>query len=442
MKNDRDYINILYQAFLGRDADEVGANYFLDKIKKNRDLRYVIDSLISSDEFISKQAYKKSASNIFTQAKPYLWLGQQEEFLRYGSRGDITSILIVCLDHIGDFFLTVDALNLLRKSYPESSLDLLCGKWNTDLAKSLNIFNSIYNFNFFCEKSGNKDPTLGGDFLNLIVGQNYDLLIDFRIQSDTREVFNYIEAKYKCGFVSERYSNLDVALEPVLSRNNQLSQSHHRMQKLRLVHSIVDFFNFDSNMGEFISASINNIASVASVINPKNIEVSIHPFSGKEIKNWPIDNYLEIINFLSENFGATVNILGSQLDMPYLSSFSKIIENTNVNILIGSLSLIDSIATIGKSDLFIGNDSGLAHAAARMNIPTIAIFSGVDLPEFYAPYGANVSIVKYDTDCSPCYKKSIASCENNLKCLESIDVFAIKNLIETKVAEIEAAKTK
>ena len=50
-------------------------------------------------------------------------------------------------------------------------------------------------------------------------------------------------------------------------------------------------------------------------------------------------------------------------------------------------------AALARCNLYIGNDSGLMHAAAAANIPTVGLF-GPSYPHLYAPWGKHTTYAR------------------------------------------------
>jgi ADP-heptose:LPS heptosyltransferase len=70
--------------------------------------------------------------------------------------------------------------------------------------------------------------------------------------------------------------------------------------------------------------------------------------------------------------------------------------------------------------LYIGNDSGITHMAAALDIPTLAIFGPTD-PVLWSPRGKNVVVVRKETECSPCPQEKFLRCQK-AECLYRVDM--------------------
>ena len=65
------------------------------------------------------------------------------------AKGEVRRILCLKLDHIGDMLIGAPALLLLRRSFPEAHVTLICAPWNVGLARRLGVADAIHTSSFF-----------------------------------------------------------------------------------------------------------------------------------------------------------------------------------------------------------------------------------------------------------------------------------------------------
>jgi lipopolysaccharide heptosyltransferase II len=75
-------------------------------------------------------------------------------------------------------------------------------------------------------------------------------------------------------------------------------------------------------------------------------------------------------------------------------------------------------ALCAAASVAVCNDSGLAHLAAAVGAPTVAIF-GSTSSAWTAPLGARVRVVQRAPVCSPCFQRT---CAIGYRCLDAISV--------------------
>src|SRR5438876_8889458 len=58
-------------------------------------------------------------------------------------------LLVLKLDHLGDFIIAMPAMQALRDHFPNDEITLVCGSWNRSLAESTGLFDAIVVYDFF-----------------------------------------------------------------------------------------------------------------------------------------------------------------------------------------------------------------------------------------------------------------------------------------------------
>jgi ADP-heptose:LPS heptosyltransferase len=127
----------------------------------------------------------------------------------------ISRILVLKLDHFGDFIISLPALRELRAAFPNALIRLVCGDWNERNAAACGLVDEIRCFNFFPEHPHRGDPA-GADDLQVLdraAEGKFDLAIDLRVDEDTRHLLARVDAVRRCGIGSaSRFPLLDIAL--------------------------------------------------------------------------------------------------------------------------------------------------------------------------------------------------------------------------------------
>lgn len=126
-------------------------------------------------------------------------------------------------------------------------------------------------------------------------------------------------------------------------------------------------------------------------VNPDNPVVLIHPGSGSREKNWLLENYLGFAEQLKSRSIRPVFLLGpaeqerfSADEIRRISQSAYVLEN---------LSLVQVCQLLTQVDLFVANDSGIAHLAAMMGKKTLCLF-GMSDHVLYGPIGRQVQIFR------------------------------------------------
>ena len=138
---------------------------------------------------------------------------------------------------------------------------------------------------------------------------------------------------------------------------------------------------------DFYLDQVNSIAGCAHdgvprvqldmAIRRENFAV-IHPFSGSPRKNWPFARFQSLAARLERVM--PVRWCAGEDDPPLPGAVR--IDN-----------LLELARWLAGARLFIGNDSGIAHLAAAVGTPVLAIFGPTD-PVVWAPRGIHVRVVQ------------------------------------------------
>lgn len=87
--------------------------------------------------------------------------------------------------------------------------------------------------------------------------------------------------------------------------------------------------------------------------------------------------------------------------------------------LAGQVNLIELREVIARAALFVGSDSGPMHIAATTRTPIVAIF-GPTLPDHFAPWRTEATIVAKGLACRPCKQRECVTAD--YRCLRTITV--------------------
>ena len=124
---------------------------------------------------------------------------------------------------------------------------------------------------------------------------------------------------------------------------------------------------------------------------PDGAPVMIHPGSGGRSKIWPLQRWWHLVQWLLRDRGVPVLLVLGPAD-EVVRGLATSAEKAGA-LLITDVSLPRLAALISRCRLFVGNDSGVTHLAAGLQIPVIAVF-GPTSPDVWGPPGKNVQIVQ------------------------------------------------
>jgi ADP-heptose:LPS heptosyltransferase len=139
--------------------------------------------------------------------------------------------------------------------------------------------------------------------------------------------------------------------------------------------------------------------------------VCIHPGSGSRLKNWPLDNFIGLAASIKKQCGVNIVwILGPAESEMAINGSDFILRD---------IALPGLVHVFASTDLFIGNDSGIAHLAAATGCPCTIIFGPSD-PVVWAPKGSEITIIDSKEKCSPCHSRHSFAKPCGKSCLSNI----------------------
>lgn len=127
----------------------------------------------------------------------------------------VERILVLKLDHLGDFIMGLPALRRMRNTFRDAHLTLVVGSWNEKLAREAAVADELILFDAFPRNSSEADVNLPGrvkSFARAVSG-SYDLAIDLRTDGDTRFFLQHVDAARRAGLGTRaQYPFLDIFL--------------------------------------------------------------------------------------------------------------------------------------------------------------------------------------------------------------------------------------
>jgi ADP-heptose:LPS heptosyltransferase len=263
-------------------------------------------------------------------------------------------ILFIRSGGLGDSILTLAAINSIKKLYPGSELWVLGNGHMLEVAELSGLFETnshIETGGFHC-LFGESDPVQS--------------VRDFFCCFDT--VFAYSSAGEN---LRKKILDCGVADCRIIDPNPPGGYRAHIVNHL---YSIAG-----TELSE--KPSLPAIRGISGIT--KKFDIAIHPGSGGTKKNWPPENFMEIIS----SYTNPVVILGpAEIEHEFESVFAS--YRTEKPSTIKKLCEI-----LSRSKMYLGNDSGVSHCAAWCGVPSLVLFGNTD-PRIWRPVGESVHILK------------------------------------------------
>jgi ADP-heptose:LPS heptosyltransferase/GT2 family glycosyltransferase len=356
---------------------------------------------------------------------------------------DIRRILVVKVDHIGDFVTALPAIRRLKEHFPKARISVLASGTVRSLAALEPAISEIIDFNFFHVRSALGQRELDADELKVLAARlatyEFDLAIDLRKHLDTRDLLRQSGAKRTAGFDhAGQFPWLDVSLEWEGDRRMQSKRYHITDDMLHLVDTVA-MAGLADRTG-ILPEAVAAMRAAADI--PGTVEdflsqpvACIHAGSGNEMKQWPVAYFATLIDMLITRNGLRVLLVGGPDEAEVEAQLLAAIQHGDrVMSLVGKLPLHILPAVIAGCSLYVGNDSGPKHIAASVGVPTIGVHSSTVDPIEWAPMGPRSVAIARAMSCGPCYLNRLEDCSRGLACMRELEPQAVHRLCEMMLA--------
>lgn len=141
------------------------------------------------------------------------------------------------------------------------------------------------------------------------------------------------------------------------------------------------------------SAAEQMLASVAQrgvAPSPPGGDVVIHPGSGSDTKCWPKERYLALIARLKQE-GRTVRVVLGEAELERWSA-AEVRAFESATEVRKPTTFLELFEELKSARVGVFNDSGPAHLAGIVGVPTISIFGPTD-PRVWHPLGPHVAVL-------------------------------------------------
>jgi lipopolysaccharide heptosyltransferase II len=342
---------------------------------------------------------------------------------------DIKKILVVKLDHLGDVILSLTAIRRLRQLFPNSEITALVGNWAKSLVEDDSSVDRVLTYDFFrADSSVPPKPLTEKEKQRIsawLAGYGFDLAVDLRRHTETRQVLALSHARYTAGFATEdEYPWLTFSLPYAADRR----MSHPRRHVSEELAVLVELLGAgrSANIRPAIKLSPDHHDHTEELLrslapSARRLIVGMHPGVGQPIRRWPIEYFARLADMFVSQYGATILVFGTNNEKSFAEGIVRHMEFKNQAMsLAGRLTLPDFVSMLQRCDLFVGNNSGPGHIAASLEIPTLGIYAGTNDSKEWGPLGANAIAVYLDMACSPCYLVDPGDCPYGVACMRRL----------------------
>lgn len=323
-------------------------------------------------------------------------------------------IVLLQLDHLGDAVLSTGLIAELRRRWPQAQIEVLASESNAEVFCALPEVDRVHlsRANRFARRRRRRIGWLA----SLVYWGLYfrfrgvDLGIDVRGEFPLALILWLSGARIRLGWncggggfllthspqhqlgrpeaASRRALLAELGVVPELGGETAFAQPR---------------FAAPEPIRRRIAAQLQQSERLQSAYGPR---VTLHLGAGSAAKRWPVEYWRELVRRLRDELDARVVLVGGGGERSTALALLGDRPVPGVMNWTGVLSIVELAAALAETDLFVGGDSGPAHLAAAVGTPVIALFSGTNDPQQWAPPGAHVTVLRRGVACSPCHRQS------------------------------------
>ncbi len=316
---------------------------------------------------------------------------------------EIKKILIIRTGAIGDVVHTTALFRAIKKSYPQIEIHYMTSELikpllieDTDIEKVLTINPKFKMFSSYTK-----------EIANILKQENYDAAINLQPSLKIRYLIYLAGIKkqtsYKKDFKIHAVTNFwktGLKFFPEIKEEKEL--------KLYLPKDAI----------EYAKEKTKDLKRPLITINAGGV------MSKRQGRTYPVKKWVELGNKLQEKYNGTIILNGAIEDKEILSPLNTIKNSINY---IGELSLINSCAVIGESDIMLSGDSGPLHIATALGVKSIGLYGSMN-EKRTGCYSSGINIVSKKS-CVPCNRRKCKylkkSKEIYAPCMEEININTI-----------------
>lgn len=160
--------------------------------------------------------------------------------------------------------------------------------------------------------------------------------------------------------------------------------------------------------------------------------VALAPGSIQPHKRWPPERFAALCASLCEHPDVHLVILGTPADEPLGESLAQPLKERITN-LAGKTSISQSAALLQRCALLVGNDGGAMHLGAAVGCRVVSIIPGIQLPGAIDPWANAEFSVRHEVPCAPCLSFTYCPKGHN-RCMKDLPEVQVLNACRRALA--------
>ncbi len=281
-------------------------------------------------------------------------------------------ILVIRGGAIGDFILTLPVFQALKDTFPSARVEILGYPSIAKLAELSGLVQQTKAIEaqavagFFARK-GSLDESWSEYF------NQFEIILSFLYDPD-RIFQDNVGRCTKAQFI----------------------QGPHRPNEDQSTHATEVFLEPLQSLAIFEANDVPRISLPTPTTDrlPPTSRLALHPGSGSQSKNWPSENWVELVTRLQKETQWNLLIVGGEAERELLQELDNRFGSDRIKVRFATP--LDELASLlADCEGFIGHDSGISHLAAAVGLPELILW-GPSNESIWRPKGEKVVVIKHE----------------------------------------------
>lgn len=333
-------------------------------------------------------------------------------------------ILVLRYRFIGDTILTIPFLRNLRRAEPEAEIVWVVALGSSDVVHGVPYVDELLYWDPVTIHADSRGThrTLSSklNFIRELRRRRFDKVYVLKRSLSSAIIARLSGASERVGFDTEARGFL-------LTKRVPYRHDQHEVQNFLDVLRADGVPVKDDYLEAWLTDEEKTFADdylKSAGVSEADTLIALHPFTANPPRAWHQENFIELANRLQMLYNAKVLIFGGKRDAPMAEILRNGIGPEPV-MAVGTTTLRQSMALLGRCRMLVCNDSGIMHLAAAMRVPLVALF-GPQSPVKFGPWGKTCRVIYKNLPCSPCKQKFFQECKPTIRqrpdCVEVITV--------------------
>ncbi len=278
-------------------------------------------------------------------------------------------ILVIRGGAIGDFILTLPAMKALRDAHPNTRIEILGYTHIAALAEKRFYAEAVRSIEYGALSSFfARNPELPAELREYF--GSFDLILSYLYDPD--QIFE--NNLRQCG------------ARRILAGPAKIDNHAHATRQLARPITELGIPVSDFAAKIYPSPQDRQFADEFLRDCPHPI-IAIHPGSGSEKKNWPLENWIA----LGHSLPGSLIVVSGEADEERIAKLKCEWKDRHVRF--AENLALPKLGALLERTVFLGHDSGISHLAAAAGARCVLLFGPTD-PEVWAPLSENVQIIR------------------------------------------------